>query len=69
MNCDCCANPVDLNDGRSGQRIAAIEVRSIDPRRKHGRDIVWRDHLGEFVCGDCIDKLKSGLNVGQASLL
>lgn len=66
--CDHCGRLVDPNDGRSGQRIVAYEVRSVDPARKHGRDVVLREHMNLWACGVCIDRLRSGLSVNQEAL-
>lgn len=68
LRCDYCGCSVDLSDGRSGQRVVAWEVRSIDPARKHGRDVILREHLQLFACGTCLEKLNSGLSINQEAL-
>jgi hypothetical protein len=67
--CNFCGFEVAPGDGSTYQRVMGWERRALEPSRRGGSDIVLREQLQVFACAGCVERLKSGLNVGQEALL
>lgn len=52
------------------RRVVGWEAKaSVHGRPGGGSDVSLREPTGDYACITCIDRLKSGLNVGQEALL
>ena len=66
--CSLCGKPVDPASKQTYRRVQGWEKRSLSSSRRSGSDIVLREQVGEFACGVCIERAKSGLAPSQEAL-
>jgi hypothetical protein len=67
--CHYCTLPVDPDAPSTYRRIEGWERRALGVSRRGGSDITLREQLDVFACPVCIERLRSGLSVGQEALL
>lgn len=68
-NCTECKAPLDPSGPNTYVRIKAWERKSLSASRRSGADVVLREHLEEFCCSHCVERLKRGVAPLQAVLV
>lgn len=69
MTLTCFYCPKPINPAVDHPRKIGWEYKSKSPSRRGGSDIILREPTGEWACVRCVQRLQSGLPVGQEALL